>query len=83
MALDGSGESDHRVRLGQICAEKLDDDLRAGVDFGNFNLTVFAKNVTNTLGLINAAGFATRPGTAVLASPIRPRTIGVTVGASF
>lgn len=58
-------------------------DLRAGIDFGRFNLSVYAKNVTNNQGLTDAGQFAARPGTAVLASPIRPRTLGMTLGASF
>ena len=58
-------------------------DLRAGVQFDRFNLSVYAKNLTNTLGLTSAGSFGTRPGTAVLVAPIRPRTIGFTLGAAF
>lgn len=58
-------------------------DLRAGARFGAFNITAFAKNLGNSRGLTNAGGFGTRPGTAISASPIRPRTLGVTLGAAF
>lgn len=58
-------------------------DLRAGVQFETFNLALYAKNVTNTLGLTSAEGYLARPGTSMEAAPIRPRTIGFTVGASF
>lgn len=58
-------------------------DLRAGVEFDKFNVTVFAKNVTNSDGLINAGDFQTRPGNLVVATPIRPRTFGATVGFAF
>jgi len=58
-------------------------DLRAGLDFNRFNVTVFAKNVTNSDGLIHAGDYLTRPGNFVTATPIRPRTIGATVGFSF
>ena len=58
-------------------------DLRAGVQFDRFNIAVYAKNLTDTRGITYAGDFGTRPGTAVLASPIRPRTIGVTIGAEF
>ncbi|QNQ09784.1 TonB-dependent receptor [Sphingomonas alpina] len=58
-------------------------DLRAGVDFGSFTVTAYAKNLTNERGFNNLAGFGTRPGTAVAASPIRPRTVGATLGFSF
>jgi outer membrane receptor protein involved in Fe transport len=58
-------------------------DLRAGVQFDRFNVALYAKNVTDQLGLTSLGSFGARPGTAVLAAPIRPRTFGVTVGASF
>ncbi|MBB5709960.1 TonB-dependent receptor [Sphingomonas xinjiangensis] len=58
-------------------------DLRVGARFGAFNVTAFAKNLGNSRGIINAGGFGTRPGSLVSASPIRPRTLGVTLGAGF
>jgi iron complex outermembrane receptor protein len=66
-------------------------DLRAGVDLGNFSLTAFVRNLLNSGGLTNLGGFGTRPVldptepgiTALSASPIRPRTFGVTLGAEF
>ncbi len=58
-------------------------DLRAGVDFGAFSVTAYARNLTNTLGLSNVGEFGTRPGTLVSASPIRPRTVGLSVAAGF
>jgi iron complex outermembrane recepter protein len=58
-------------------------DLRAGLDFEKFNLTLYAKNVTNSDGLIHAGDYLTRPGDLVTATPIRPRTIGAAIGFSF
>lgn len=58
-------------------------DLRAGVTFGNVEVALYAKNVTNTLGVMSATQFGARPGTSLLASPIRPRTVGITLGADF
>lgn len=58
-------------------------DLRAGIETSRFNVQLYARNLANTRGLVNAGQFLTRPGTLVNASPIRPRTFGVTVGASF
>ncbi|MGF7151172.1 outer membrane receptor protein involved in Fe transport [Sphingomonas zeicaulis] len=58
-------------------------DLRAGIQFDRYTLSVYARNLTDSRGLTSAAGFGTRPGTAVLASPIRPRTLGFTLGANF
>jgi iron complex outermembrane recepter protein len=58
-------------------------DLRAGLNFEKFNLTVYAKNVNNSDGLVHAGDYLTRPGDVVTATAIRPRTIGATVGFSF
>jgi outer membrane receptor protein involved in Fe transport len=63
-------------------------DLRAGAELGPVNLTLFARNVFNSRGLTNADGFLSRPAltppaTALSASPIRPRTIGITAGFAF
>ncbi|MDT8759596.1 TonB-dependent receptor [Sphingomonas psychrotolerans] len=58
-------------------------DLRAGARFGKFNVTAFAKNLTNSRGLTSAGTFGGRPGTLVSASPIRPRTLGISLGAGF
>jgi outer membrane receptor protein involved in Fe transport len=58
-------------------------DLRAGIQTGPFNVTLFARNLNNALGLTNAGQFGTRPGTLVTASPISPRTFGATAGFAF
>ncbi|WP_010410339.1 TonB-dependent receptor [Citromicrobium sp. JLT1363] len=58
-------------------------DLRAGVAFDKFSVTAFANNVTNSRGLTSFGGLGDRPGTLLEASPIRPRTFGVTAAASF
>lgn len=66
-------------------------DLRAGINFGRFELSAFARNVFDEYGVVSAAGFpfsvpvalggnATR---LINVSTIRPRTLGVTVGARF
>jgi iron complex outermembrane recepter protein len=58
-------------------------DLRAGVEFGTITVSLYAKNITNALGLVNAGRFGTRPGTAVNATPIRPRVMGATLSFRF
>ena len=58
-------------------------DLRAGIDLKPFTVTVFAKNVANSRGLIYAGTYGLRaPGTIAVA-PVQPRTIGATVGFDF
>jgi outer membrane receptor protein involved in Fe transport len=66
-------------------------DLRAGVNFGRFTAQVFARNLFNEDGVVSAGGFpfsvpAALGGNAtplINVSTIRPRTLGVIVGASF
>jgi outer membrane receptor protein involved in Fe transport len=66
-------------------------DLRAGVDFGRFTAQVFARNLFDTYGVVSAGGFpfsvpAALGGNAaplINVATIRPRTIGLLVGAEF
>lgn len=58
-------------------------DLRAGLEFDRFTVTLYAKNVTDSDGLVDAGDFQTRPGNLVMASRLQPRTIGATLGFSF
>ncbi|MXO66741.1 TonB-dependent receptor [Altericroceibacterium endophyticum] len=58
-------------------------DLRAGVRLDRFDISLYAKNLADSRGLTSASSFGSRPGTAVLAAPIRPRTFGINVGADF
>lgn len=57
-------------------------DLRARLDFDSFNLSLFARNVTNSAAVTNVGSFGELPG-AISAYRLRPRTLGVQVGASF
>lgn len=60
-------------------------DARAGVDFGRFSLEVYAKNLTNSGGKtsLDPLSLPLLPNGAAPAGIIRPRTIGVTLGAGF
>jgi iron complex outermembrane recepter protein len=58
-------------------------DLRAGIRLDRFNLSLYAKNIADKRGLTSAGQYGARPGTAVLAAPIRPRTLGFTLGLDF
>ena len=68
-------------------------DLRAGVDFGRFNLQLYAKNLTDTDGFNNLGAYprivpaalepASTETSLITASPFRPRTFGATVGFEF
>lgn len=58
-------------------------NLRAGVSFGAFDLSIYAKNVTNARGLISVGALGERPGGAIAVTPIQPRTVGATLGVSI
>ena len=66
-------------------------DLRAGVNFGRFNVQAYVRNLFDTYGVVNAGGFpfAVPPelggngAQLINVSTIRPRTIGLIFGASF
>lgn len=60
-------------------------DLRGGVNFGQFSVEAFARNLFDKRGLVDAFGFApgNLPNNAVSASSIRPRTIGLTLTANL
>ncbi len=57
-------------------------DLRAGVAFRNFTVTAYARNIADSGGFVALGGFGARPG-GLAGTVIRPRTIGLTVGADF
>ena len=58
-------------------------DLRAGVRTGRWTLEAFAKNVTNSDGLINVDFYPAQPNGALRVSPLRPRTVGASLTANF
>lgn len=66
-------------------------DLRAGVEFGNFNVSVYARNLFDSYGVVSADGYPIAVPAAIggqgipltNATTIRPRTIGATVGVRF
>jgi len=84
---DQAGDFDAQYRVDMGRRLTLDGyatvDLRAGIETERFTVQVYARNLANSLGLVNAGQYLTRPGALVNASPIRPRSLGVTVGASF
>jgi len=60
-------------------------DLRAGVDFGRFSVELYAKNVNDSDGKtsLDLGAPANVPFGQATAGVIRPRTVGVTLGAGF
>ena len=58
-------------------------DLRAGISYRNLSIAAYAKNIFDSRGLLNLTGFGSRPGTGLLASAIRPRSFGLTLGVNY
>ena len=64
-------------------------DLNAGVNFGQFSIDAFAKNVGNSHGVTSTTGttvfgaFPVYPGRAIGTGIIRARTIGLSLTASY
>jgi iron complex outermembrane receptor protein len=84
---DQAGDFDAQYRLDFGRRLTLDGyatvDLRAGIETDRYTVQVYARNLGNSQGLVNAGQYLTRPGTLVNASPIRPRSLGITLGASL
>jgi iron complex outermembrane receptor protein len=60
-------------------------DLRGGVNFGEFTVEAFARNLFDKRGITDAFAFGpgNLPNNAAAASAIRPRTIGLTLTANL
>ncbi len=58
-------------------------NLRAGLDMGRWSVELFARNITDEAGINTIADDGSAPNGAVGLGLIRPRAIGVSVGASF
>jgi len=58
-------------------------DLRAGIDMGKWSVEIFGKNLTDKLGINDIVEPGLFPNGAVGLGVIRPRTIGIVLGARF
>lgn len=58
-------------------------DLRAGIDTGTWSIEIFGKNVTDELGINDIVAPGLFPNGAVGLGVIRPRTVGIVLGARF
>ncbi len=66
-------------------------DLRAGIDFGRFNVAAYVRNLFDTYGVVSAGGYPFTVPAAIggqgvpllTVSTIRPRTMGINVGVRF
>jgi outer membrane receptor protein involved in Fe transport len=58
-------------------------DLRAGIDLGTWSIELFGKNLTDERGITDILPEGSYPNGAVGIGMIRPRTIGLVIGARF
>jgi iron complex outermembrane recepter protein len=58
-------------------------DVTAGIDFERFRITAYARNLFNSNALLAADTTQAAFGLPVLATPIRPRTIGIVASTRF
>jgi iron complex outermembrane receptor protein len=58
-------------------------DLRAGVRFDRVSIEAFARNIGNSRGIVDAGGIGMYANGAIGTALVRPRTIGLTLGAEF
>lgn len=58
-------------------------DLRAGVRLDRVSIEAFAKNLGNSRGIVDVGGVGRYPNGAIGTAVLRPRTIGLTLGADF
>ncbi len=58
-------------------------DLRAGVDWRNYRLEAYVKNLADKRGILSIDGSGSASGSAVEEGLIRPRTVGLSLSASF
>lgn len=58
-------------------------DLRGGVDVRQFRIEAYVRNLGDERGILSLGGIGSTPGGGVQAGLIRPRTIGLSLSATF
>ena len=83
----GDRTSDYSLRFAKRLGDYATVDLRAGIDFGTFTLSAFARNLTDrrAITVVTNEGLApsNTPGAAYGAGIIQPRTVGAEVAVHF
>jgi outer membrane receptor protein involved in Fe transport len=58
-------------------------DLRAGIEMHQYRLQLYARNVSDERGILDFGGVGSTPNGGVQLSLVRPRTVGISLSASF
>lgn len=81
---EGRRRSDFNAAIGQISVPSYTVfDLRAGVDWHNYRVEAYVKNLGDERGILSLSGVGSTPNGAAQAGLIRPRTIGLLLSASY
>lgn len=80
----GKRRSDFDTNYGQRHLEAFDQvDAYAGVTIDRFRIEAFARNLTDSDGVVALGGAGSAPNGAASAAVVRPRSIGVTLGVRY
>ena len=81
---EGDRKSDFDPNIGQIALPSyVSLDLHTGVDWKNYRVELYAKNLNDARGILSLTGFGATPNGAVMAGVERPRTIGLSLSAKY
>jgi outer membrane receptor protein involved in Fe transport len=81
---EGRRRSDFDATIGQISVPSYTVfDLRGGLDWRNYRIEAYVKNLSDERGILSLSGFGSTPNGAVQAGLVRPRTIGLSLSASY
>lgn len=81
---EGRRRSDFNGSVGQTSVPAYTSvDLRGGLEWGGYRAELYVKNLTDERGILSLEGIGSTPNGAVQAGLIRPRTIGVSLSASY
>ncbi|HEY3949150.1 TonB-dependent receptor, partial [Phenylobacterium sp.] len=80
----GRRRSDFNPTIGQISLPSYSQvDLRAGLEWQQYRIELFAKNVGDERGILSIGGLGSTPRGAVQAGLISPRLVGVSLSARY
>jgi iron complex outermembrane receptor protein len=80
----GDRKADFDANIGQVpLPSYVSLDLRLGVDWKNYRVELYGKNLNDARGILSLTGFGATPNGAVMAGVERPRTIGLSLSAKY
>ena len=80
----GDRKADFDPNIGQAPLPSYTSlDLHLGVDWKNYRVELYGKNLNDARGILSLTGFGATPGGAVMAGVERPRTIGLSLSAKY